>query len=224
MQENNNNDQPSWYIDEGIPGQGQRPDWLSDKFKSAADLAKSYSELEKKFSQMPEEYDFSKSRYLDPEFDSMKDFLKYARDKRVPKDVIDKMVDSVDQYMNQFQVNVEAEKKKLGDNADDRLKLLDNWAKANLSDGSYAALTKNLNNADTILALEELRGKMMSNNTMIPNGNDSAINAPVKLEDVKAELSANLDKYKKDPAYRADLQSRLAMAAKSSQFVDKIGF
>ena len=60
-------DAPSWFIDEGRAGVGERPSWLSDKFKTAADMAKSYSELEKKFGTAPEEYDFSKARFIDPD-------------------------------------------------------------------------------------------------------------------------------------------------------------
>src|ERR1700677_2983599 len=134
---------PSWFIDEGIPGVGDRPSWLPDKFKTTADMAKAHSELEKKLGTAPDEYDISKSKFLDADYEPIQDFLKLAKDKRVPKDVIDKMVDSFDKYMDEFSVDYEEETKKLGDNAQERLTVLDNWAKANLSKDSYEALTSN---------------------------------------------------------------------------------
>ena len=71
--------QPSWFLDEGIPGIGERPQWLNEKFKTAADLAKSYNELEKKFSQAPEEYDLSKSKFLDGDYEPIQDLLKISK-------------------------------------------------------------------------------------------------------------------------------------------------
>jgi hypothetical protein len=218
--------QPSYYIDEGIPGVGDRPSWLSEKFKTVADLGKSYAELEKKFSTVPEEYDLSKSKFIDPDYEPFQDFLTLAREKRVPKDVVDKMVDSFDKYLDEFSSDPAEEIKKLGENATDRLAVLDNWAKANLTDDSYNALTSNLKSAGAIRALEELRGKMMSNNTMVPSGNESAsTNAPT-LDELKAELTNNLEKYKTDEKYRRDLQGRLEQAAKTSpsNYIDKGGY
>lgn len=217
---------PSWYIDDNVPGVGDRPAWLNEKFKSAADLAKSYNELEKKFGSAPEEYDLSKSKFIDPDYVPFQDFLTLAKEKRVPKEVVDKMVDSIDKYMDEFSVDYNEEIKKLGDNPKERLKTLDNWAQANLSKDSYEALTSNLRNADAIKALEELRSKMMSNTTQVPNGNDGGSNNVATLDDIRGEISKNLEKYKTDPVYRKDIQSRLEAASKSSpsNYIDKAGF
>ena len=216
---------PTWFIDEGRPGEGERPQWLSDKFKTAADLGKSYAELEKKFGQVPDEYDISGSKFIDHEYAPFQEFLKLAKEKRVPKDVVDKMVDSFDKYMDEFTIDYEEEAKKLGADAPERLKVLDNWAKANLSEESYHALTSNLKNANAIKALEELRGKMMSNTVLVPGGNDAASTNVETLDDVRTDLNNNLTKYKTDVVYRKDIQGRLERASKNSNsnFIDKVG-
>jgi hypothetical protein len=216
--------QASWFIDEGVPGTGDRPTWLNEKFKSAADLAKSYHELEKKVGTAPEEYDISRSKFLDQDYEPIQDFLKLAKEKRVPKEVVDKMVDSLDKYMDEFTIDYSEEAKKLGDNAKERLKTLDNWAEANLTKESYEALTSNLKSADAIKALEELRGKMMSGNPVVPNGNDSSSSNVATLDDIRSELSNNLQKYKTDPKYQADIRARLEIASKNSNFIDKSGY
>lgn len=217
-------DAPNWFIDDGRPGIGERPSWLNEKFKSTADLAKSYSELEKRVGTVPDEYDFSKSRYLDPDYAPFQELKQVAKDKRVPQEVIDKMLESVDKYMDEFKIDDNEEINKLGANAQERLETLNNWAKANLSNESYEALTINLRTAESVKAIEELRNKMMSINTQIPNGNTGAIANNASLDDIKLELSNNLSKYKSDPVYRKDLQSRLEVAAKNSGgFVDKMG-
>lgn len=220
-----NQDTPSnWFIEDGRPGIGERPSWLNEKFKSTADLAKSYSELEKRVGTAPDEYDFSKSRYLDPDYVPFEELKQLAKDKRVPQEVIDKMLESVDKYMDEFTIDNNEEINKLGSNAKDRLQTLNNWAKANLSNESYNALITNLRTAESVKAIEELRNKMMSGTPQIPNGNTGAISNNASLEDIKLELSNNLSKYKSDPNYRKDLQSRLEVAAKNAGgFVDKVG-
>lgn len=214
---------PSWFIDEGMPGLGNRPTWLPEKYKTVADMAKSNAELEKRLGTAPETYDFTKSRYLDPDYIPFQELQQIAKDKRVPQDVMDKMIESVDKYMDEFSVDKSEEIKKLGDNGKERVTMLDNWAKANLSKDGYEALTNSLTNAASIKALEELRGKMMSNTTQVP-GNDGTVPAGASLDDIKMELSNNLGKYKTDDAYRKDIQRRLEVAAKNTPgFVDKVG-
>jgi hypothetical protein len=215
---------PSWYLDEGIPGSGPRPEWLNEKFETVADLAKSFAELEKKLSTAPEDYDFTKSKYLDPDYVPFQELKQIAKDKRIPQVFIDKMLESVDKYMDEFSLDENEEIKKLGDNASERLTTLDNWAKANLSSDSYKALTGNLRSAESIKALEELRGRMMSNTPQIPNGNDGAIHSAATLADLKMELADNFEKYKTDVKYRKDITARLEVAAKNTPgFVDKVG-
>lgn len=217
--------EPTWYIDEGMPGAGARPAWLPDKFKTTADLAKSYHELEKKVGTVPDDYDFSKSKYLDPDYVPFAELRQVAKDKRVSQEVIDKMLDSVDKYMDEFTINDAEEITKLGENAHERLTTLNNWAKANLTQDSYEALTNNLRSAESVRALEELRNKFMSSSsTHIPNGNDGATHNTATLEDIKMELTNNLAKYKTDKAYQKDISARLEIAAKNAGgYVDKMG-
>jgi hypothetical protein len=215
---------PTWHIDEGIPGIGERPIWLPEKFKTVADLARSNSELEKRLGTVPDEYDFKKSKYLDPDYVPFQEFKQVAKDKRVPQEVIDKMLESVDKYMDEFSIDYKEEIKKLGDNAEERVNTLDNWAKANLSKDAYEALTRTLTNAESIKALEELRGKVMSNTPQVPNGNSGAIEEAPSVNDIKLELSNNLAKYKTDEKYRQDIQRRLEVAVKNTPgYIDKVG-
>lgn len=224
--ENSNNTEvqnPSWYIDEGVPGIGVRPSWLPDKYKSVADLAKSNAELEKRLGSVPEKYDFSKSKFLDPTFKEFQDLQNFAKEKRVPAEVMDKFIQSVDKYIEDFKSDYSEELKILGPDAKERIGVLDNWAKANLSKDSYEGLRTSLNSASSIKALEELRGKFMSNVAQVP-GNTGSIPSSTSLEDMKIELQNNLEKYKSDETYRKDFSRRIEIAAKNTPgFVDKVG-
>jgi hypothetical protein len=223
-EENETNQEPKWFIDEGLPGLGDRPSWLPDKYKTVADLAKSNAELEKRLGTAPENYDFSKSKFLDPDYVPFQELEAAARERRVPQEFIDKMIESVDKYVDEFRTDTAEELARLGDNAKERVQLLDNWAKANLSKESYEGLTNSFNNAEAIKALEELRGKMMSNNTQIPNNNGDLPSSGQALDDLKLEIQTNLQKYKTDENYRKDLQKRLEIAGKNAPgYVDKVG-
>lgn len=202
---------PGWWLDEGRPGDGERPEWLHEKFKTVADMSKAYHEMEKQFSKMPDEYDLNKASWIDPEYEPFKEFTDLARKNRVPNEVMDKMLESVGKYLNEFSVDYNEEKSRLGENAQERLERVNNWAKSNLSEESYYALTNNLRTADTIIALEELRSKMIGDNTLIP-GNTSTTTETASVSDIEQEMQENLQKYQKDARYRAEITRKFEMA------------
>lgn len=217
-------EKPAWFIDGEIAIPADRPDWMPQKFRSVAELAKSYSELEKRVGSAPDKYDFSKSRYLDADYEPFIELQDLAREKRVPQEVMDKMMESVDKYFDEFaSPPIEDEIKKLGDNADERVKRLDNWAQANLSRDAYESLKTSVKSADAFIALEELRGRMMSETPQVP-GPNGQVSDHATVDQLKAELAQNLQKYSTDEAYRKDYSKRLEVAAKNMPgFVDKVG-
>lgn len=217
----NATDQPSWWWDKNTPGQGDRPDWLPEKYKSAEDTARAFKELEKRLGAAPEQYDFSKGEsWLDPDYEPFHEMAAFAKSKHVPQEVLDKMLETTGKYLNEFNINQEEEIAALGENARDRLMVLNNWAKANFTEETYSALTSTMRTAEAVKAIEEMRIKMLDNNTTIPTGNETS--APsYSLEDVQTELKDNLQKYKDDPAYRKEIQGKFAKVAHQSKYVDK---
>lgn len=203
-------DTPLWYWDENVPGMGNRPDYLPDKYKTVAEMAKAQRELEKKLGSAPEKYDFSKGdSWIEPEYEPFQEMADYAKSRHVPQDVMDKMLESVGSYLNEFKVDVSAEEAKLGENAAERLSVLYNWAKANLSAKTFETLSGSMQTAAHIEALEELRNKMIGGNTMIPAGNAAVQSPSYTLEEYRSELQANFEKYKTDPHYRKSMEMKL---------------
>lgn len=204
--------EPSWWWDKATPGQGERPEWLPDKYKSAEDVAKAYKELEKKFGTAPDEYDWSKGEsWIDIEYEPFQVLADVAKSKNVPQEVIDTMLDSVGKYLEEFSINMDEEKAQLGDNAQERLRILGNWAKANFTDDTYQALIGNMRTASAVKAIEEMRAKMIENNTHIPTGNEIA-EPGFTVADVDAEMEANLTKYKEDPHFRKEIRAKYEKA------------
>lgn len=204
---------PKWWIDEGVPGIGDRPQWLPEKFKNIKEAVNSGLELEKKLGTPPvSDYDFGEyAQDFDKNHEAFKELEAFAKEKRVPQEVFTKMLESVAKYGKSFFPEEGAEKAKLGADADRRLEVLNNWAKANLSQGSYEALSANLTTAEAVIAMEEVRAKMIgTTNPNIPNGGEPNSAATESVESLAKELSvpSNFEKYKTDEVYRGDWQRR----------------
>lgn len=211
-----------WWLDEGVPGTGDRPQWLPDKFKSVADMSKSYSELERRVGSAPNEYDISKGEnWIDPDYAPFQEMMDFAKQKHVSQDVMDKMLESVGKYLNEFNVDYSEERAKLGEKAEERLQVIDNWAKSNFSPETYDALTNNLRTADAIKAIEEVRNKMNASTTTIPSSTHDSNSVAPSLQDIQSEMNKNLEKYKTDPVYRRELQAKMELASKNSGYQDK---
>lgn len=201
---------PSWYWDENTPGTGERPSYLPDKYKTVADVAKAQRELESRLGSAPKDYDFSKGdSWIEPDYEPFIEMAEYAKSKHVPQDVMDKFLGTVGLYLDEFKTDINEERAKLGENATQRLQTLNNWAKSNLSEKSFQSLSAGMRTADAIEALEEIRTKMLSTNTLVPNGNSGAVSGGSTIEEYRSELNANFDKYKTDPHYRKEMERKL---------------
>ena len=197
-----------------------RPEWLPEKFKTPQDLATAYSELEKNYAAPPDKYDLSKSKFLDAEHDAIKDLAQFAKSKRVPAEVMDKFQESVDKYFSQFDVDEAKETEKLGEKGKERIDNLNNFVKAHLDENQHKALMKNINTAESVIALEQLRDKFLDSKTAVPNGNAGSGSTSETMAEIQAEMNSNLDKYQSDPKYRKELQQRMEKI-QNKPFVDK---
>ncbi len=220
----NESSEPSWWWDKSTVGTGDRPDWLPSQFKSAEDAARSYTELSKKVGTAPDAYDWSQGEgWVEPDYEPMQELAAFAKSKHVPQDVFDKMLNTVGKYLNEFKIDTTEERAALGDNALERIKTINNWAKSNFTEDTFHALTANMQTASAVKAIEEIRSKMIENMTTIPTGNEDAGEGAETLDDVQAEMAQNLTKYQTDPKYRREITSRIEKSSvrNSGGFVDK---
>jgi hypothetical protein len=210
--ESSEHSEPTWWWDKSTPGDGDRPEWLPEKYKSAEDAARAFKELEKKLGSAPDKYDWSKGAgWIDEQYEPLQKMAEYAKSKHVPQDVFDNMLETVGAYLDEFNTDYEEERKALGDDAETRLKTVDNWAKSNFSEETYATLIGNLRTANDVKAIEELRNKMVETATTIPSGNEVAEAKPT-VKEVQSELNNNYAKYKTDETYRNEIKAKLEKA------------
>jgi hypothetical protein len=207
--------EPTWWWDKSTPGTGERPGWLPAKFKTAEDVASSFKELEKRLGAAPEKYDWSKGEsWVDPEYEPFQKMADFAKSKHVPQEVMDNMLETVGEYFNEFNTDYTAERESLGENADDRLNTVDNWAKANFSEETYDALVGNMRTAKDVQAIEEIRNKMIADTTVIPSGKETA-EPKLTVKDIQEEMVQNYARYKTDSRYRDEIKSKIARAVES---------
>jgi hypothetical protein len=204
--------EPNWWWDKSNPGVGDRPDWLPEKYKSAEDTAKAFKELEKRLGSAPDKYDWSKGEsWIDADYEPFQKMAAFAKSQHVPQSVMDSMLESVGTFLNEFNTDYAAEKQALGDDAENRLNTIDNWAKANFSEETHKALIGNMRTAGDVKAIEEMRSKMIEGMTTIPTGNETAPTV-MTVKEIQAEMLKNYDRYKTDEGYRAEIKTKIARA------------
>jgi hypothetical protein len=199
-----------------------RPEYFPEKFWNDEDgpdvegLVKSYREMEKNFSQgkhkAPEEYDisFAEQSGIPQDDPLMERFQGWAKEHGVSqaafealaKDYIDMEMSSLDQY----KVDVQAEKEKLGPDADQIIKSTAEWANGLFNKGVFneeelEAFKQSAGTAAGIRAMQKLR--RFYGEAKIPVAQPSDEGVPT-VEELYAMVGK--PEYKSDPAFRSKVQ------------------
>lgn len=148
-----------WFQSDGIKGAGDKPDWYqSDHFKNVNEQAKGYSELQKKFGSF---VGSPKDGYELPEgiekgdalFDSLVDF---ANDINMNKEGFEKAWEllSTQSGVNE-EISSENEMAKLGDNAQQRIKSIENALKHKFGN-DYDSVKDMITDANGVMLAEAI--------------------------------------------------------------------
>lgn len=210
------NNEPSWYLDEGIPGSGDRPEWLESKFKSVKDLANSYKELEKLkgvSSQAPEDYDWGDYQELfDVQNPHLSDLKNKAKELKLSQEAFKAIVDPFAAYHKSLMPNVDEEIAKLGKDADTKINTVNTWASNHLSDKALETLGRISQTADVFEMMDEIRQLHYQTQSKVPTTVQPTKAEIYRPEDIQNEISANYERYKSDGAYRNELNRKLKQA------------
>jgi len=151
-----------YFLTEGIKGTGDTPEWYkAEKYKSVADQAKAYTELEKKFGGFT---GAPKDGYAIPEGveqgDELMDALKgFAEKTNMNQDSFNEAWDLlISQSEAVEEVSAEMEMQRLGDNAPERVKTVEQFMKNNLDNDTYEKVRYAVNSAEAIELVEALIG------------------------------------------------------------------
>ena len=214
-------------VDTAIAAEGEevdyeRPEYFPEKFWNQEEgpdiegLVKSYKEMEKNFSQgkhkAPEEYDvgFTKDLGIPDDDPLLERFQGWAKDHGVTqaafealaKDYIEMETASIEQY----KVDVQAEKAKLGPDADQIIQSTAEWANSLFKKGVFnevelEAFKQSVGTAAGVRAMQKLR--RFYGEAKIPVAPPSDEGTPTE-EELFAMVGSK--QYKEDPAFRSKVE------------------
>lgn len=193
-----------YFLTEGIKGTGDTPEWYkAEKYKSVADQAKAYTDLEKKFGGFT---GAPKDGYAIPEGveqgDELMDALKgFAEKTNMNQDSFNEAWDLlISQSEAVEEVSAEMEMQRLGDNAPERVKTVEQFMKNNLDNDTYEKVRYAVNSAESIELVEALIGatapaKLPIDGNIEPGGLTWAdIEAEMFKKDENGQLMRSVDR------------------------------
>ncbi len=148
-----------WFQSDGIKGSGDSPEWYqADHFKNANEQAKAYGELQKKFGSFtgsPKD-GYSLPEGVDKDDTLATEFITMATEMGMNQDGFDKGFALLSAQMGaNEEINQENELSKLGDNAGQRIKAVENALKFKAGD-SYNEIKDMITTADGVMLAEKL--------------------------------------------------------------------
>lgn len=203
-----------WYHADGVKGEGPRPEWLKEKYKSAAEQAKAYNDLEKRlggFKGAPDKYDLSIEGHPDVKFADndplIEEWVTEAKAANMSQELMTKSLSTCMKALSANQPDIEAEIQKLGPNGKQEVNAISQWARNEFSDDEYGTFKSMLNSADGVRLFEKISHKLRASNNAPPN------NRPSHYETEESVLALiGTEKYNSDPLHRKDVEKRLAAA------------
>ena len=209
-----------------------RPNWLPEKFKSAEELAKAYGELEKKMSAPQQEEQATESveqnatpeevQQLDKYYDEFIEKNELSEKSYEELDALGLPKDLVDGYIagqKALADNDVSEVQKVVGGQDNYSQLLD-WSSKNLSQSEKDAFNNTIDNGSTEqvkMAVQGLMGRagMSADNPQqdlfegsVDNTNTDVFGSVAQVTD-----AMNDPRYQKDPAYRKEVEDKLARSS-----------
>lgn len=165
-----------WNYAEDMPGSGEKPDWFVDsKYKTVAEQAKGYNELRTKlgnFTGAPDGYEVNVAEDVgeidvDRDHPLFKTLESWGKESNLSQDGFDNLLNLYLSFENDIQSQLnetiqssqQEEIKKLGDDAEHRIKQIKDWASNNLNEEEIEAFKGMGQTAEQIEILEKLVNK-----------------------------------------------------------------
>lgn len=206
--------QPTWFLDDNTPGQGERPEWLPQKYNKVADVARAYGELEKKlgsFTGAPDDYDI-KSLELDDDDFTLKEIKSVAKELNMSQEGFNKLVGRIKSASEtQDRLEFEEELKKLGPDAERQLTQYKNALKDHFKPEDQEIVSSWIKNAGDLQTFNRIMAHTHMSSVPTMQTVHMA-NSFENVQDLKRELAKNIERYESDKAYREDYTQRLSRA------------
>jgi hypothetical protein len=206
--------EPSWWIDDNTPGQGERPAWLPPKYKKVSDLGNGYMEAEKRlgaFTGAPEEYNLG-----DLEIDESQ--LIVQEIKAVGKE-LNMSEEGLKKFLGRLSTAVETETeahledqiKQLGKDGERLLTQYKNLTQDYFAPEEAEIIKGWVRTADDLKMITKLMAT--TNRSAVPTSQSVALaNNHESVADLRAELTSNIQKFENDRNYQKNWSKRMEQA------------
>jgi hypothetical protein len=149
-----------YFLSDNVKGVGEMPEWYkADKYKSVAEQAKAYTELEKKFGGFtgaPKD-GYALAEGVESDDALWAELVEFGTKTNMSQSAMNEaweLLTAQEQAIEE--VSVEAEMEKLGDNAVERIKVVEQYMKNNLDGDTYERLRYAVNSAEAVELVEAL--------------------------------------------------------------------
>ena len=149
-----------YFLSDNVKGVGDMPEWYkADKYKSVAEHAKAYTELETKFGGFtgaPKD-GYSIVEGVEQDDELWQELVSFGEKTNMSQSALNdawQILSAQEQAVEE--VSVEMEMQKLGDNAVERIKVVEQYMKNNLDADTYEELRYAVNSAESVQLIEAL--------------------------------------------------------------------
>lgn len=157
-----------WFWAENVVGDGVKPEWMVEKFKTVEDQASAYGSLEKKlggFTGAPEDYDFNpindmlKDSHvkIDTENAKFHEFTDIAKKHNMSQDMMNDILKVYSDFEISRTPDPAAELSSLGADGERKLDLIAQWANSNFTSSEVDTIAGLVNTASNISLLDKIR-------------------------------------------------------------------
>lgn len=208
--------EPSWFIDDNTPGQGDRPEWLQSNFKSLAEQAKAYPELRKVLGAQqgaPEKYELGElAPHFPEEHPVLKDFESYAREAKLSQDAYSRVLKTMVDYVESSKPDLNKEVEKLGQHGMQKIKATQNFIRTIMPESADKVLESIPLKAELVEFFDNMRQRYVSSQNRVPGTTEPPTFKKETAEEIEREMEQNYDRYQNDPAYREKIHQRFNQA------------
>jgi hypothetical protein len=199
--------------------ENERPEWLDNKFKSPEDLAKAYAELERKQGQEDvQETEVSDNDAINSASEYYAEYGELGSDQYAAlaaSGISQEMVDTYIQGQESI-LATEVQQIQAGIGGADNYEAMTQWATSNISNEeieAYDAIVESGSSDQAKMAVEGMYARYVAANGNQPTlTQGSTTGSAVQPFNSSAQITQAMrdPRYKMDPAYRADVEKRLA--------------
>lgn len=207
----------AWYIDKETVGEGDRPDWLKEKYPNVFEQAKAYGELEKikNTPSVPDKYELKglpEDHKFDLESDDMKAYLAIQKDAKLSDEQVVTQLKFLNEFLgkNSPEAHIDAQIEKLGGQKqyESTRDTFNNTIRNMLSKEDSEPFLKSIGNADTMLGLLKILEK--TGETPVAASKAAAPTPTMTSDEYIEHIRLNhAEEYDTKPAFKRKCQAEM---------------